>query len=118
MREPLVWVPNSTAAQKWSRLAPGATPGASTDEESRFREEQIAYVLRQAEGGTAVVDICRQLGVSEATIYVWRKNFAHLGTSEMRRLRQLEGKNNRLRRLVAALTLDNHMLAEALRKNG
>ena len=85
---------------------------------SRFTEEQIAYALRQAESGTAVADVCRQLGVSEATFYVWNKKVAHLGTSEMRRLRQLEYENNRLKRLVADLTLDKHMLAEALRKNG
>jgi putative transposase len=85
---------------------------------SRFTEEQIAYALRQAESGTAVADVCRQLGVSEATFYVWKKKVAHLGTNEMRRLRQLEDENNRLKRLVADLTLDKHMLAEALRKNG
>ncbi len=54
---------------------------------SRFSEEQVAYGLRQAESGTAVADVCRQLGVSEATFYVWKKKFAHLGVSEMRRLR-------------------------------
>ena len=84
---------------------------------SRFSEEQVAYALRQAESGTAVADVCRQLGVSEATFYVWKKKFAHLGVSEMRRLRQLEEENYRLKRVVADLTLDKHMLAEALRKN-
>ena len=84
---------------------------------SRFSEEQVAYALRQAESGTAVADVCRQLGVSEATLYVWKKKFAHLGVGEMRRLRQLEEENHRLKRVVADLTLDKHMLAEALRKN-
>lgn len=84
---------------------------------SRFSEEQVAYALRQAESGTAVADVCRQLGVSEATFYVWKKKFAHLGVGEMRRLRQLEEENHRLKRVVADLTLDKHMLAEALRKN-
>lgn len=83
---------------------------------SRFSEEQIAYALRQAEQGTAPADVCRQLGVSEATFYVWKKKYAHLGMSEVRRLRQLEDENARLKRLVADLTLDKHMLAEALRK--
>ena len=83
---------------------------------SRFTEEQIAYALRHAESGTAVADLCRQLGGSEATFDVWKKKFAHLGTNEMRRLRQLEDENNHLKRLVADLTLDKHMLAEALRK--
>jgi putative transposase len=84
---------------------------------SRFTEEQIAYALRESESGTAVADVCRQVGVSEATFYVWKKKFAHLGVSELRRLRQLEEENSRLKRLVADLTLDKHMLAEALRKN-
>jgi putative transposase len=84
---------------------------------SKFSEEQVAYALRQVEAGTAVPDICRQLGVSEATFYVWKKKYAHLGVSELRRLRQLEDENARLKRLVADLTLDKHMLSEALRKN-
>jgi len=84
---------------------------------SKFSEEQVAYALRQVEAGTAVPDICRQLGVSEATFYVRKKKYAHLGVSELRRLRQLEDENARLKRLVADLTLDKHMLSEALRKN-
>jgi putative transposase len=84
---------------------------------SKFSEEQVAYALRQVEAGTPVPDICRQLGVSEATFYAWKKKYAHLGVSELRRLRQLEDENGRLKRLVADLTLDKHMLSEALRKN-
>jgi putative transposase len=84
---------------------------------STFSEEQVAYALRQAESGTAVGDVCRQLGVSEATFYAWKKKYAHLGVTELRRLRQLEDENARLKRLVADLTLDKHMLSEALRKN-
>jgi putative transposase len=84
---------------------------------SRFSEEQITYALRQAEGGTAVADVCRQLGVSEATFYVWKRKFAHLGVSELRRLRQIEEENARLKKLVADLTLDKHILQETLRKN-
>jgi putative transposase len=84
---------------------------------SKFSEEQITYALRQVESGTAVTDVCRQLGVSEATFYVWRKKFAHLGVSELRRMRQLEDENNRLKRLVAELTLDKHILTETIRKN-
>jgi len=83
---------------------------------SRFSEEQVAYAPRQTESGTPVGDICRQLGVSEATFYVWKKRFGHLGVNEVRRVRQLEEENSRLKRLVADLTLDKHMLAEALRK--
>ena len=84
---------------------------------SRFSEEQVAYALRQVEAGTPVGEVCRQLGVSEATFYAWKKKYAHLGVSELRRLRQLEDENARLKRLVADLTLDKHMRAEALRKN-
>ena len=84
---------------------------------SRFSEEQVTYALRQVESGTPVGDVCRQLAVSEATFYVWKKKCAHLGVSEMRRLRQLEDENNRLKRLVADLTLDKHILTETIRKN-
>ena len=84
---------------------------------SKFCEEQVAYALRQAESGTPVGDVCRQLGISEATFYAWKKKYAHLGASELRRLRELEDENARLKRLVADLTLDKHMLTEALRKN-
>ena len=84
---------------------------------SRFTEEQITYALRQAESGTPAADVCRQLGVGEATCYVLKKKYAHLGVSELRRIRQLEDENARLKHVVADLTLDKHMLAEALRKN-
>ncbi len=83
---------------------------------SKFSEEQIVYAIRQAESGTPVGDLCRQLGVSDATFYAWKKKYAHLGVSELRRLRQVEEENNRLKRLVADLSLDKHMLSEALRK--
>jgi putative transposase len=84
---------------------------------SKFSEEQIAFALRQVESGTPASDVCRQLGVSEATFYVWKKKYAHLGVSELRRLRQLEDENNRLKRVVADLTLDKHILMETIRKN-
>ena len=83
---------------------------------SKFSGEQVAYALRQADAGTAVGDVCRQLGISEATFYVWKKRYGHLGVNEVRRVRQLEDENSRLKRLVADLTLDKHMLAEALRR--
>jgi putative transposase len=85
---------------------------------SKYSEEQIAYALRQAESGTAIADVCRQLGISEATFYLWRKQFAHLGVRELRRTRSLEEENARLKRVVADLTLDKHMLVEALRRIG
>ena len=83
---------------------------------SKFSEEQIAYVLRQVEGGSPVADVCRQVGVSEATFYIWKKKYAHLGLNELRQVRQLEDENGRLKRLVADLSLDKHILQEALRK--
>ena len=83
---------------------------------SKCAEEQIVYAIRQADAGTPVGDLCRQLGVSDATFYAWKKKYAHLGVSELRRFRQLEEENNRLKRLVADLSLDKHMLSEALRK--
>ena len=76
----------------------------------------MVYALRQKEAGTAVEDVCRQLGVSRATFYAWKKKYAPLGVSEFRRLCQLEEENTRLKRLVVDLSLDKHMLSEALRK--
>jgi len=84
---------------------------------SKFTEEQIAYALRQVESGSPPADVCRQLGVSEATFYIWKKKYAHLGVSELRKLRPLEDENARLKCVVADLSLDKHILTETLRKN-
>jgi putative transposase len=81
-----------------------------------FSEEQIVYALRQAEAGTPVVEVCRKLGITEQTFYRWRRQFAGMGIAELRRLRQLEDENRRLKQLVADLTLDKHMLQEVIRK--
>ena len=83
---------------------------------SRFTEEQILFALKQAEAGQAVSDVCRQMGVSEATFYVWKKRYANLGVLELRELRQLRDENTRLKRLVADLTLDRHVLQEVIKK--
>lgn len=72
--------------------------------------------MRQAESGTAVAEICRKLGVSEPTFYRWKKQFAGMGTVEIRRLKQLEEENAKLKRLVADLSLDKTMLQDVLRK--
>jgi putative transposase len=82
----------------------------------RFTNEQIAFALRQAEGGTPVAEIIRKMGVSEATFYRWKKKFAGLGVAEVRRLKQLEDENRKLKQLVADLSLDKHMLQEVLSK--
>lgn len=81
-----------------------------------FTEALVAYALRQAELGTSVAEICRKLGISEQTFYRWQKKFAGMGVAELRRLRQLEDENRQFKQLVADLTLDKHMLQEALRK--
>ena len=83
---------------------------------SRYTEEQIAFALRQAEGGTPVADVCRQMGVSEASFYVWKKKYGKLGITEIRELRQLRDENARLKGLVADLTLDKHILGEVIAK--
>ena len=82
----------------------------------RYTDEQIAFALRQAEGGTAVEEICRKLGVSEATFYRGKKQAAGMGTVEIRRLKQLEEENVKLKRLVADLSLDKTMLQDVPRK--
>ena len=84
----------------------------------RYSDEQIAFAVRQAEGGTAVEEICRKLGASEPTFCRWKKQFAGMGTVEIRRLKQLEEENAKLKRLVAGLSLDKTMLQDVLRKNG
>jgi putative transposase len=83
---------------------------------SRFSEEQIAFALRLGESGTPVADVCRQIGISEATYYVWKKKYAELGVAELRRLKMLEDENARLKRIVADLTLDRQILQEVVRK--
>lgn len=83
---------------------------------SRFTEQQIAFALQQAEGGTPVGEVCRRMGISEQTFYRWKKRFGGLMPSEVRRLKQTEEENARLRRLVADLSLDKEMLQEVIRK--
>lgn len=83
---------------------------------SKFTEAQIVFALHQAETGTRVAEVCRKMGISEATFYNWKKKYGGLGTSELRRLRQLEEENHRLKKLVADLSLDKHMLGEVLKK--
>ena len=81
---------------------------------SRFTEQQIAFALRQAEGGASVREVCRKLGVSEQTFYRWKKKFGGVGVAEIRRLKQLEEENKKLKQLVADLSLDKQILKDAL----
>ncbi|WP_441351275.1 MULTISPECIES: IS3 family transposase [unclassified Tardiphaga] len=83
---------------------------------SKFSEAQIVFVLKQAEDGSAVAEVCRKAGISEATFYNWRKKYAGLMPSEMKRLRQLEEENGKLKRIVADLSLDKAMLQDVLSK--
>ena len=83
---------------------------------SKFTKEQIAYALRQAETGTRVEEVCRKMGISDATFSNWKKKYGGLGVSELRRLRQLEEENRRLKQMVADLSLDKQMLQEVVRK--
>jgi len=83
---------------------------------SKFTEEQIAFALKQSESGTSVDEICRRMGISQATFYAWRKKFGGLGVAELRRLRQLEEENRKLKQLVADLSLDKVMLQDVLAK--
>jgi putative transposase len=78
-------------------------------------EEQILRALRQAESGTTVKEICREHGIS-TTFYIWKKKYAGLGLSELRELRQLREENGKLKRLVADLSLDRHILQEIVQK--
>jgi putative transposase len=82
---------------------------------SKFSEAQIAFVLKQAEDGTAVAEVCRKAGISQATYFNWKK-YAGLMPSEMKRLRQLEEENAKLKRIVADLSLDKAMLQDVLSK--
>jgi len=83
---------------------------------SKFTDEQIAFALQQNEAGTSVSEIARKLGISEQTFYRWKKRYGGLAPSEVRRLRQLEDENKRLKQMVADLSLDRHMLQEVIRK--
>ena len=83
---------------------------------SKFTEAQIAFILRQADEGTAIGEVCRKAGISEATFYNWRKKYAGLASSEMKRLRQLEEENGNLKKIVADLSLDKAMLQDVIRR--
>lgn len=83
---------------------------------SRYSPEQVIYALKQVDEGEKVAVICRKMGISKATYYNWKKRYAGMGVSEVRELRLLREENARLKQLVADLSLDKHMLQEAIAK--
>jgi putative transposase len=83
----------------------------------RFSEEKIIGILKEAEAGVRVQDICRKYGMSDATFYNWKAKYGGLTVSEARRLRRLEDENGRLKHIVADLTLDNQVLKAVIAKN-
>ena len=83
---------------------------------SKFSEQQIATALRQVDAGAPVREVTRKFGISEATYYVWRKRYGQMAIAEIRRRRQLEDENRRLKRLVADLTVDKIILQEVRAK--
>ncbi len=85
---------------------------------ARFNEEQIITVLKEAEAGAKVGELCRRHGISDATFYTWRSKYGGLEISELRRLRQLEEENRRLKSIVAEQALDLRALKDVLAKNG
>lgn len=82
----------------------------------KFTEDQIAFALKQAEYGTPVAEVIRKMGITEQTYYRWKKKYGGLGISELRRLKQREEENRKLKQMVADLSLDKHMLQEVLSK--
>jgi len=84
--------------------------------QSRFTEEQIVSILNQAENGIPTAELIRKLEISEATFYRWKKKYSGMGIADVRRLKQLEQENRKLKHLVADLSLDKAMLQDILRK--
>ena len=84
---------------------------------SKLTEAQIAFAIKQSETGTKVEEVCRKMGVSDATFYNWKKEYSGIDVSELRRLRQLAEENAQLKKLVADLSLDKQMLQDVLKKS-
>jgi len=83
---------------------------------SKFSDAQKAFIIKQGEDGTPVAEICRKSGISQATYFSWKKKYAGLLPTEMKRLKQLEDENARLKKIVADLTLDREMLQDVIRR--
>ena len=83
---------------------------------SKFSDAQKAFIIKQGDEGTPVAEICRKAGISQATYFNWKKKYAGLLPTEMKRLKQLEDENSRLKKIVANLTLDREMLQDVIRR--
>jgi putative transposase len=83
---------------------------------SKFSDAQKAFILKQGADGMPVADVCRKVGISQATYFNWKKRYDGLLPTEMRRLKQLEDENTKLRKVVADLSLDKEMLQDAIRR--
>jgi putative transposase len=83
---------------------------------SKYSESQIVFAIKQVETGTRIQEVCRKMGISEATFYNWKKKYGGLGVSELRRLKNLEEENSQLKKLVADLSLDKQILQDVLKK--
>ena len=84
----------------------------------RHNEEQIIYALKCLETGSKGLEVCREMGISEQTLYNWKRKYGGMGVGELRRLKQLEEENRKLKQLVADLSLDKEVLKAVIRKNG
>ena len=84
---------------------------------SKFTESQIIFAIKQSETGVKTDEICRKMGISQATFFNWKKKYGGLGLTELRKLKQLEEENNQLKKLVAELSLDKQMLQEVIKKS-
>ncbi|PWK21121.1 putative transposase [Maribacter polysiphoniae] len=83
---------------------------------SKYSESQIVFAIKQVETGTRIQEVCRKMGISEATFYNWKKKYGGLGVSELRRLKNLEEENSQLKKLVVDLSLDKQIFQDVLKK--
>jgi putative transposase len=90
--------------------------GAKAMKASKFTDAQKAFILKQGEEGIPVAEVCRKAGISQATYFNWKKKYGGLLPSEMKRLRELEEENSRLKRIVADLTLDREILQDVIKR--
>ena len=83
---------------------------------SRFTESQVVAILKEADGGLKVAEVCRKHGISQPTYYNWKSRYGGLGVSELKRIRELEAEHAKLKRMYADLAMENHALKEILEK--